>query len=328
MHKVLFLDIDGVLNVNGRNENHQAEIRNGKLIDRKKVKLLGKLVRYTGAKLVLHSGWRFWFDENKLPLRKEASYLVRLLEKQKLSIYDTTPDLTTEEIRAAKQFSLVKAEEILAWLDEHKEVEIWAVLDDLDLKNERVASHQIRTDPSVGLTRENMWAAEKLLNPTIETFEELYQMLREHDSENRITRPREDTIIVKLTEEYHFNVYDNTWEVYLELASKDGQYYHFHPDYREAYDHILDVLEQPEAVAEETEEALEKAKEGMACAVISLVLFLVGMFLPALVSERFPNLSILLILPTLAIAILLGRTLAKALRKCRKPTETDRGGNI
>lgn len=323
MHKVLFLDIDGVLNANGRNENHQAEIRNGKLIDRKKVKLLGKLIRYTGAKLVLHSGWRFWFDGNKLPLRKEASYLVRLLEKQKLSIYDMTPDLTTEEIRAAKQFSLVKAEEILAWLDEHKEVEIWAVLDDLDLKNERVASHQIRTDPSVGLTRENMWAAEKLLNPPIETFEELYQMLREHDSENRIARPREDTIIVKLTEEYHFNVYDNTWEVYLELASKDGQYYHFHPDYREAYDYILDALEQPDTVAEENEEEIKKAKESGECFMICFALFWVGMFLLLLVSTRFPNMSGVWILVTLILVIPLGIILTKVLQKCRKSVKTD-----
>ena len=159
MHKVLFLDIDGVLNTNDGNEKHQTKLRRGKPIDRKKVKRLGKLIRYTGAKLVLHSGWRFWFDENKLPLRKEAAYLLRLLEKQKLSIYDMTPDLTTEEIRAAKRFSLVKAEEILAWLDAHQEVEVWAVLDDLDLQNERVASRQIRTDPSAGLTREKMWAA-------------------------------------------------------------------------------------------------------------------------------------------------------------------------
>lgn len=232
MHKVLFLDIDGVLNTNDGNEKHQTKLRRGKPIDRKKVKRLGKLIRYTGAKLVLHSGWRFWFDENKLPLRKEAAYLLRLLEKQKLSIYDMTPDLTTEEIRAAKRFSLVKAEEILAWLDAHQEVEVWAVLDDLDLQNERVASRQIRTDPSAGLTREKMWAAEKLLNPPIETFEELYRMLREHDRENRIARPWEDTITVRLTGEYQFNIYDNTREVYLELATQDGQCYHFHPDYR------------------------------------------------------------------------------------------------
>ncbi|MBO5281726.1 MAG: hypothetical protein J6B43_01155 [Lachnospiraceae bacterium] len=323
MHKVLFLDIDGVLNTNDGNEKHQTKLRRGKPIDRKKVKRLGKLIRYTGAKLVLHSGWRFWFDENKLPLRKEAAYLLRLLEKQKLSIYDMTPDLTTEEIRAAKRFSLVKAEEILAWLDAHQEVEVWAVLDDLDLQNERVASRQIRTDPSAGLTREKMWAAEKLLNPPIETFEELYRMLREHDRENRIARPREDTITVRLTGEYQFNIYDNTREVYLELATQDGQCYHFHPDYRGAYDYILDALEQPESVAEENEEEIKKAKESGECFMVCFALFWVGMFLLLLASTRFPNMSGVWILVTLILVIPLGIILTKLLQKCRKSAETD-----
>lgn len=324
MHKILFLDIDGVLNNHG-NKSHQTEISNGKLIDKKKVKLLGKLIRNTGAKIVLHSGWRFWFDDNKNPLRKEAVNLVRLLKKQKIVIYDMTPDLTTEEIRMTKKFSLVKAKEILAWLDMHKEVETWAVLDDLDLKNEVIENHQIRTDASVGLTKNDIRTAEKLLNPPIETFDELYRKLREHDRENKIARPQENTLVVQLVDDYQINIYDNTREVYLEFASKDGQYNHFHPDYREAYDYVLEVLEQPDAIVEEIKGAVKKAKESTECAMICLCFWGIAMFLLLLVSGKYPEMSALVIVLVMILAIVLGIVLTRILRKCRNSAKADRG---
>lgn len=64
MTKVIFLDIDGVLNSNFWNENHQKEISDGTLIDGEKIKLLAQLVYRTNAKIILHSGWRIWFDSN------------------------------------------------------------------------------------------------------------------------------------------------------------------------------------------------------------------------------------------------------------------------
>ena len=59
--KVIFLDIDGVLNSNFWNDTHQREISDGTLIDEEKVMLLGQLIRDTNAKVILHSGWKFWF---------------------------------------------------------------------------------------------------------------------------------------------------------------------------------------------------------------------------------------------------------------------------
>ena len=59
MTKVIFLDIDGVLNSNFWNDTHQREISNGTLIDSEKIRLLGELVRHTGAGIVLHSGWKY-----------------------------------------------------------------------------------------------------------------------------------------------------------------------------------------------------------------------------------------------------------------------------
>lgn len=125
--KVIFLDIDGVLNSNFWNEKHQKEMSDGTLI-----------------------------DNNLKPIRKEAALLLEMFSSENMEIYDVTPDLTTEEIRKTKKFSLVKAQEILSWVALHKEIEKWIVIDDLDLHNETIYKHQIRTDQTVGLTRNDV----------------------------------------------------------------------------------------------------------------------------------------------------------------------------
>ena len=89
--------------------------------------------------------------------------MVELLEKEDLYIGGLTPDLTTEEIRRTKKFSLVKADEILLWLKLHNDVNKWVVLDDLDLHNDQVGQHQVKTDPQIGLTAEDVEKAVKIL---------------------------------------------------------------------------------------------------------------------------------------------------------------------
>ena len=163
MSRILFLDIDGVLNSNFWNNRHQVEISDGTLIDEEKIKLLSYLVRETNSEIILHSGWRFWFDSGLKPLCKEANKLVELLEKENLHIKGVTPDLTTEEIKKTKKFSLVKADEILLWINLHKNVTEWVVLDDLDLHNAQIKQHQVKPDQTVGLTLENVKEAVKIL---------------------------------------------------------------------------------------------------------------------------------------------------------------------
>ena len=163
MNRIIFLDIDGVLNSNFWNDSHQKEISDGRLIEEEKVKLLSILVKRTNAKIVLHSGWKYWFDRDVKPIFPEAENLVRLFEKEELLLADITPDHSTEEIRINKKFSLVKASEILAWLAEHEDVDSWIVIDDLDLHNEEIEMHQVKTDPSIGLTIDDVYKAEKML---------------------------------------------------------------------------------------------------------------------------------------------------------------------
>ena len=163
MEKVIFLDIDGVLNSNFWNDNHQNEISDGTLIDEEKIKLLGNLVRSTDAKIILHSGWKFWFDSYLNPLREEAAKLKNLLLEEGIYIEGVTPDFSTDEIRRTKKFSLVKAKEVLGWLDKHNDVSEWIVIDDLDLHSAEIEKFQIKTNASIGLTIENVNEAKMLL---------------------------------------------------------------------------------------------------------------------------------------------------------------------
>ena len=157
---VIFLDVDGVLNSKFWDNEHQREISEGKYVDVDSVKLFSKLVKKTDAKVILHSGWRFWFDDEMKPNRAEAKFFVDVMKKEGVFISGVTPDLTTEEIRKAKKFSLVKADEILQWLKDNP-TDNWLVIDDLDLHNSEIASHQIKTDAEVGLTENDV---EKALN--------------------------------------------------------------------------------------------------------------------------------------------------------------------
>ena len=162
--RVIFLDIDGVLNSTFWNEENQKELSDGKLVDETKVKLLAEIVKKTNAMIVLHSGWRFWFDDLLNPIRDEAKYFVSILEHNGLKVYDKTPDLTTEEIRRTKKFSLVKAQEILMWIGQHKDIETYIMIDDLDLNNDVIQKSLIRTDSTNGLSEENVLDAIECLN--------------------------------------------------------------------------------------------------------------------------------------------------------------------
>lgn len=161
--KVIFLDIDGVINSNFWLESHEKEISDGTLIDKDKVELLAKIVHKTGAELVMHSGWRFWFDNDMKPIRKEAQNLIDLLLDSGLSIYSMTPDLTTEEIRKTKMFSKVKASEIFLWLKQNPNIDKWIVMDDIDLHNDELGIRQIRTNAKIGLTEKDADKAIEML---------------------------------------------------------------------------------------------------------------------------------------------------------------------
>ena len=88
--KVIFLDIDGVLNT----EDTFRKMIDGFLdieIDEFRVEYLKKIVDATDAKIVLSSSWKIFFVKKNnmiVPLRGKAVQLMNILEKYNLSIYD------------------------------------------------------------------------------------------------------------------------------------------------------------------------------------------------------------------------------------------------
>lgn len=102
--------------------------------------MLSTLVSEFSAKIIIHSGWKHWFDHDMDPLRPEAENLKNMLLQCGIKICDKTPDLASDEIKATHKFSLIKAEEILGWLSKHPDNK-WIVIDDLDLHNEVVRKH-------------------------------------------------------------------------------------------------------------------------------------------------------------------------------------------
>lgn len=151
--KVIFLDIDGVLNSN-----------NLKLIDKNNVALLKLLAEKTGAVIVMSSGWRSRFDDDMKPETKEAIHLQDILYEYGIRLFGKTPDFSTEEIRKNRTFSEVKAKEIKAWLSDHTDIESFIVLDDMDLKDDDIKQRTVHIDNNTGLRDEDINAAVQMLD--------------------------------------------------------------------------------------------------------------------------------------------------------------------
>lgn len=156
--KVVFLDIDGVLNYKAFLESNSPFN-----IDRKNVLLLKELIKKTGAVLVLSSGWRSYFDNHMNPVSKEAVYLKNMLNEYGIGLYDKTPDFSTADIRLNKEFSKVKAREIKAWLKCHADIENYIVIDDLLLNDEEIDYRLVRTDNAMGIAKSDIELAVHML---------------------------------------------------------------------------------------------------------------------------------------------------------------------
>ena len=139
--KVVFLDVDGVLN----------SVRDYYSIDLatdSHFVLLKELVDRTGAKIVLSSSWRIC-----LSIRDG---LVQRLAEYGLEIYDTTPVLYFEGRK--------RGDEIRAWLNEHKDVTNFVILDDESNMCEFTKTNLVKTNTNFGLKSIHIEKAVKILN--------------------------------------------------------------------------------------------------------------------------------------------------------------------
>lgn len=130
MKKIIFLDIDGVVNCCNTRQRHRGFIG----IDPYMAFIVGKIVLDTGASVVLSSSWRCFTDG-----RAEV-------EKQVVKCIDQTPVLNS--------VGKIRGDEIKAWLDKHPEVEDYVILDDNSDMLEEQMSHFYKTKWETGITEE------------------------------------------------------------------------------------------------------------------------------------------------------------------------------
>ena len=174
--KVLFLDIDGVLNsenwfayriycvknnmvnilmnfvdTDDRNIKHKLT-----MLDDRAIANLNRIIEETGCKVVLSSSWRSSIESENIFTQNLFK-----LKGFKYEFYDVTPRLWFSD------FSIRRGEEIKFWLDkesEKHEIESFVILDDdSDILPEQM-NNFIHVDGQVGLTDRDVLTAIEILN--------------------------------------------------------------------------------------------------------------------------------------------------------------------
>lgn len=146
--KVIFLDIDGVLNC----ETTQEQTREGvRFVEDKFVERLQRIVDATGARVVLSSDWRY--DRDYEECNDDYLELKAKLAECGIEFYGFTPVFYHEN----------RGYEIDRYLKEHKEVEKFVILDDrCDMQPH--LERLVRTSFTFGLQDEDVDEAIWLLN--------------------------------------------------------------------------------------------------------------------------------------------------------------------
>lgn len=150
--KVLFLDIDGVLNsedwVERTKKSGEITVSLTRDLDRDAVSVLNSIITQSGAKVVISSSWRVFHDlwEMKSILQRHGFVG---------EVIDMTP-------RRAPNPPYRRGNEIQAWLDQHPEVKSFVIIDD-DADMEHLLDKLVRTDWMYGLREEHVAPALKVL---------------------------------------------------------------------------------------------------------------------------------------------------------------------
>lgn len=155
--KIIFLDVDGVLN----NRYTEETLLGYVFISDEKIILLKELIDATKAEIVLTSTWRrgWFYKDHCSSYNGEEVWLFEALQA-KLQEYDIELMDYTEEYGH-------RGYEISEWLKNHNDdtIESYIVIDDMDGAELRAHSaHFIQTDFSEGLTEYHIEEAIKLLN--------------------------------------------------------------------------------------------------------------------------------------------------------------------
>ena len=132
--KVIFLDVDGVLN--SAQDGYSIRLRTDSHL-----KLLQRIVKKTGAKIVLSSSWRIGFTP-------ASRNLLARFKEYGLELMDCTPELPGS----------CRGDEIRQWLTDNVynyDIENFVILDDEANMAEFTDKNLVQTDTNIGLQKQN-----------------------------------------------------------------------------------------------------------------------------------------------------------------------------
>lgn len=163
--KVIFLDIDGVLNTKWwytQMDRNTPKDQYGYAFDPKAVANLKKIVEETGSDIVISSSWKsFGFSELE-EMWKDRDLPGKLIGITPNSVSDEL--LLDADIDSIELFH-IRGEEIKEWLTKHgKQISNYAIIDDMDNMLTEQQSHFVQTNPEVGITEEDAGKTIAILN--------------------------------------------------------------------------------------------------------------------------------------------------------------------
>lgn len=135
--KIIFLDIDGVLNSSVYDRQRTSEDGN---IDKTRLVLIKALVDKTDAKIVLSSSWRNHWEKNLNDCDDVGKEIISDFGREGLEIYDKTP----------KVGCLERSEEIRMWLNDHPDIDNFVIFDDNGYEWGDLSNHFIQTNYRIG----------------------------------------------------------------------------------------------------------------------------------------------------------------------------------
>ena len=150
--KVLFLDVDGVIT----HQHYEGKEREG--LDPEKIKLIARIVKDTGAFVVLSSSWRLSYDQKTEKKDWDYILLEKCLGDEGVSIYDITTRIPFSDSLGWRR---TRPLEILDWVVEHK-VNSFAILDDdeWDFARYGLDKHWVHTSAEDGISIKDVILAE------------------------------------------------------------------------------------------------------------------------------------------------------------------------
>ena len=151
--KVLFLDIDGVLNTKywyTQMDRNTPKDKYGYAFDPNAVANLKRIVEDTGAEIVISSSWKCMGLFQMEDMWRDRNLPGRIIGITPNSVSDEM--LLNADIDSIELFH-IRGEEIKEWLMKHaKRVSSYAIIDDMDNMLPEQQSHFVQTNPEVGIT--------------------------------------------------------------------------------------------------------------------------------------------------------------------------------